>query len=247
MRQDKTMQKTDTVLFDLDGSLLPMDQEKFVKYYMGALGKTFAPEGYDPGLLTSSVWKGTEAMMRNDGTMSNWDRFWEVFSDSMGQDMKSREEFFVQFYREQFIEAKAATGFQPLAPKAVRELKQKGYTVILATNPLFPSVATLRRMEWAGLKPEDFSLVTTYEEEYFCKPSLQYYTSILERFHKEPEQCMMVGNDVDEDMCVTELGMAGYLLTDCMLNRHGRSLEGFLSGNFEQFYAYVQEMPDRSV
>ncbi|WP_269141839.1 HAD family hydrolase [Lientehia hominis] len=238
------MHRIDTILFDLDGSLLPMDQEEFVKCYMGALGRTFAPSGYDPKHLTSSVWKGTEAMVQNDGTMSNRERFWNVFSQVMGREMLSEEPVFEQFYREQFGEAKAATAFQPLASETVKIFREKGYTVILATNPLFPSVATHRRMEWAGLSPGDFDLVTTYEEETFCKPNLKYYTSILERFGKMPEQCMMVGNDVDEDMCVTSLGIKGYLLTDCLLNRHGRSLEGYLSGSFEEFRRFAERMPN---
>ena len=45
----------DTVLFDLDGTLLPMDQDQFLELYMKALAKTFAPGGYDPKLLVSSV------------------------------------------------------------------------------------------------------------------------------------------------------------------------------------------------
>ncbi|QNM05612.1 HAD family hydrolase [Qiania dongpingensis] len=240
------MHRIDTILFDLDGSLLPMDQDEFIKRYMGALGRTFAPSGYDPKQLTSSVWKGTEAMVRNDGTMSNRERFWNVFSQVMGREMLSEEPVFEQFYREQFGEAKAATVFQPLAGETVRIFREKGYTVILATNPLFPSVATRRRMEWAGLSPEDFDLVTTYEEETFCKPNLKYYISILERFGKMPEQCMMVGNDVDEDMCVTSLGIKGYLLTDCLLNRHGRPLEGYLSGSFEEFRRFAEKMPSLS-
>lgn len=238
------MGRIDTILFDLDGTLLPMDQDVFVKYYMEALGTTFAPAGYDPKALTASVWKGTEAMVKNDGTMSNRKRFWRVFSEAMGQEMESKEPVFEQFYREQFIEAKKATSCQPLAAELVGILKKKGYTIILATNPLFPAVATYRRMEWAGIRPEDFALVTTYEEETYCKPNLKYYESILERFKKRPEQCMMVGNDVDEDMCAVSLGLTGYLLTDCLLNRHEKPVEGFLSGSFEDFKTYAEHMPD---
>lgn len=238
------MDRIDTVLFDLDGSLLPMDQELFVKLYMGALGKTFAPEGFDPKKMTSAVWKGVEAMMRNDGSMTNRERFFQVFSEEMGRDMEDREPDFVSFYENQFGEAKASTSLQPLAAKTVELLKEKGYTVILATNPLFPKVATFRRMAWAGLSPEAFSLVTTYEEERFCKPNLKYYTSILERFGKKPEQCLMVGNDVDEDMCTVTLGMKGYLLKDCILNRHEKPLEGFMAGSFGEFAGFVEKMPD---
>lgn len=36
-----------TILFDLDGTLLPMDQEHFVKTYLGLLAQKMAPKGYD--------------------------------------------------------------------------------------------------------------------------------------------------------------------------------------------------------
>ncbi|MCI8464922.1 MAG: HAD family hydrolase [Lachnospiraceae bacterium] len=236
------MKTIDTVLFDLDGTLLPMDQDAFVRLYMEALGRTFAPDGFDPKRLTGSVWKGVEAMIRNDGSVNNRTRFWKVFSEAMDRDMEEQETHFAKFYENQFGEAKAATGYSELSAKAVRLLKKKGYTVILATNPVFPTVATYRRMRWAGLSPEDFELVTTYEEERYCKPNLNYYRSILERFGKKPEQCLMVGNDVDEDMCAVSLGMSGYLLTDCLINRGGKALDGFLSGSFSEFYNYAEEM-----
>ena len=155
------MKNIDTVLFDLDGSLLPMAQDEFVRLYMEALGRTFAPDGFEPGKLTGSVWRGVEAMIKNDGSMSNRERFWQVFSETMGQDMEEQELRFVSFYENQFGEAKAATGYSELSAKAVRLLKKKGYTVVLATNPVFPTVATYRRMRWAGLSPEDFDLVTS--------------------------------------------------------------------------------------
>ncbi len=237
------MGKIDTVLFDLDGSLLPMDQDAFVRLYMGALGRTFAEEGFEPKKLASSVWKGVQAMVENDGSMSNRDRFWKEFSGAMEQEMADREPHFVKFYENQFGESKASTAVQPLAAEVVRLFKDKGYTVVLATNPLFPTVATYRRMRWAGLSPEDFHLVTTYEEERYCKPNLKYYMSILERLKKKPEQCMMVGNDVDEDMCAVSTGMSGYLLIDCLINRAGRPLDGFLSGDFQSFYQYAERMP----
>ena len=40
-----------TVLFDLDGTLLPMDQEAFIRLYFGALTQKFAPHGFEPEKL----------------------------------------------------------------------------------------------------------------------------------------------------------------------------------------------------
>ena len=37
-----------TILFDLDGTLLPMDQEAFTTGYFKLLAKKLAPYGYEP-------------------------------------------------------------------------------------------------------------------------------------------------------------------------------------------------------
>ena len=41
----------DTVFFALDGTLLPMDLEVFVKDYLGRIAAKLAPHGYDPKQL----------------------------------------------------------------------------------------------------------------------------------------------------------------------------------------------------
>mgnify|MGYP000650557097 CR=1 FL=1 len=53
-----------TVLFDLDGTLLPMELEQFTNTYFGLLAKKAAPFGYEPKTLVAAVWKGTKAMVK---------------------------------------------------------------------------------------------------------------------------------------------------------------------------------------
>ena len=53
------------VLFDLDGTLLPMDMERFTNGYFQLLTEKMAPLGYDPKALTDAVWAGTAAMVKN--------------------------------------------------------------------------------------------------------------------------------------------------------------------------------------
>ena len=59
------------VMFDLDGTLLPMDQDVFVKAYFSELCKKAAPFGYDPEKLIKGVWAGTGAMVKNNGAKTN--------------------------------------------------------------------------------------------------------------------------------------------------------------------------------
>lgn len=53
-----------TILFDLDGTLLPMDQEAFTTGYFKFLAKKLAPYGYEPKSLVDAIWAGTAAMVK---------------------------------------------------------------------------------------------------------------------------------------------------------------------------------------
>ena len=78
-----------TVLFDLDGTLLPMELEAFTKTYFGLLAKKAAPYGYEPEPLVAAVWKGTKAMVKNDGSKPNDQAFWDTFAQVLGEDVKT--------------------------------------------------------------------------------------------------------------------------------------------------------------
>ena len=163
------------VLFDLDGTLLPMDQDEFVKSYFGLLAKKLAPYGYEAEKLVPAIWQGTGAMIKNDGTRKNEEAFWHTFSGIFGEQVIEDLPLFDEFYRVEFSGAKEACGFNPKASEVISFLKEKQMRFALATNPIFPAVATENRIRWAGLKPEDFEFYTTYETCRYCKPNPKYY------------------------------------------------------------------------
>ena len=230
------------VLFDLDGTLLPMDQEVFVKDYLGRMAAFLVPHGYDPEKLIKAVWKGTGAMVKNDGKARNEDVFWAVFDRVMERDGRADNALFDEFYQREFQKSRNSCGFQPAAAPAVREIRDMGYRVILATNPLFPAIATQSRIRWAGLEPEDFECITTYENARYCKPNPDYYREILGKLNLDPGDCLMVGNDVDEDMVVETLGMKAFLLTDCLINRNQADISRYPSGGFPELLQYVRSL-----
>lgn len=229
-----------TILFDLDGTLLPMDQEVFLKAYLGGLAQKLAPHGYEPEMLTASIWKGTGAMVMNDGSSTNEDVFWTVFSRLMGRDTRVDEPKFAEFYENEFQNVSKSCGFNPQAAEAIREIKDLGYRVALATNPLFPAIATRSRARWAGLNPDDFDLITTYETSRHCKPNPDYYRDILETLNLRPEECVMVGNDVGEDMIAESLGMRVFLLTDCIINKDNRDIAPYPRGSFPELMEFIR-------
>ena len=227
------------VLFDLDGTLLPMDQEDFVKAYFGLLSRKMANYGFDPKELVSSIWQGTKAMMRNDGTATNEEVFWRVLTDIYGDRILKAQSYFEDFYHNESMGVKDICGCNPMSKEAVCRIKNKGLRVALATQPIFPQIATRNRIKWAGLEESDFELVTQYENIGFSKPSLDYYKEICNRLGVTPAECLMVGNDVDDDMVASSLGMKTFLLTDCLINNSDKDISVYPQGGFSQLFAYL--------
>ena len=228
------------VLFDLDGTLLPMDYDGFLQLYFGNLAKRMAKYGYDPDELVKNIWTGTKAMVMNDGSCMNETRFWDLIAGIYGVDVLQDKVLFDDFYREEFIKAKVACGFEPMAKETVELVKKLGMKTALATNPIFPMIATRQRMDWAGLKKEDFELCTTYENIGVSKPNPAYYTEIAKRLDVAPEECLMVGNDVAEDMVAAKAGMKVFLLTDCLLNKKEEDISKYPQGGFAKLQEFIK-------
>ena len=231
-----------TVFFDLDGTLLPMDQDVFLEAYMGALAAKLRPLGYEAGHLVRCIWKGTAAMVRNDGSLRNDAAFWKTFSEVIGRDTTVDEPVFLDFYENEFQNVARVCGFSPLAAEAVKTIREMGKTAVLATNPLFPAVATCSRAKWAGLDPADFAYITTYENSFHSKPNPDYYREILDKLDLKPEECLMVGNDAQEDMVPQMLGMKVFLLTDCIINKQNVDISRYPHGGFPELLSYIRSL-----
>lgn len=228
------------ILFDLDGTLLPMDQDLFTKSYFKLLTQKLAANGYDPKSLVDAIWTGTAAMIKNDGSRLNEEAFWQKFSSIYGEKVFEDKPVFDEFYQKDFQDAKAQCEFTPLAAETVAALKAAGYRVALATNPLFPATATESRIRWAGLEPEDFEIYTTYENIGYCKPNPDYYREVAQRVCCEPGECLMVGNDVTDDMIARSIGMDVFLLTDCLINKDNKDISAYPNGNFSDLLTYIK-------
>lgn len=228
-----------TVLFDLDGTLLPMDTDAFTNGYFAMLTKKLGPYGYDPKQLVSAIWAGTGAMVKNDGSRTNEEAFWDKFARIFGEASLADKPLFEEFYANEFQQAKEFCGYNEWAAKAVRAIRASGRRVALATNPIFPAVATRSRLRWVGLEPSEFELYTTYENCRYCKPSLNYYRGVLDQLGVKPEECLMVGNDVEEDMIAQALGMQVFLITDCLINKEGKDISAYPRGGFEELIKFV--------
>ena len=189
-----TLSTLKAILFDLDGTLLPLDNDRFVEIYLSNLARHSAAWGYDPATIVKTIWKSTGAMVKNDGSQTNEQAFW--------------------------------------ADK-----------VILATNPIFPDSAVESRLSWIGLNTSDFDDITTYTNCSFSKPNPKYFASILEKHGLQPEECLMVGNNVGEDILpAAAVGIPTLLITDCLINEQSHPLDGIRTCTFAELESIINNL-----
>ncbi len=237
------MKKYKAILFDMDGTLLPMNMEEFTSGYFKFLAKKLAPFNLPFEKLVAAIWEGTGAMVKNDGSKKNeevfWERFLNIFPDLPKEEVIAACN---EFYGREFNEAKIFTAPNPLVKQAVKIAREKADLVVLATNPLFPMSGQETRMGWIGLSKADFDLITSYEIDCYCKPNPAYFTSICERLDISPSDCLMIGNDEQEDMyACTVAGMDGYLVSDCMIKSEKHPWDGN-KGTFEDLINMLENL-----
>ena len=230
------------ILFDLDGTLLPMVQDEFVKFYMPLLAKSYMNAGVslDPKKFIGAVWAGYEAMVKNDGSCTNREAFWSYIEPELPIPTEESEKIALDFYADEFNQAICATKPNPVSNQIVKRAKERGFETYLATNPVFPRCATMNRIRWAGLDAEDFKVITTYETCTYCKPNPEYFRGILEEFSLDPSECLMVGNDVAEDLSIRSLGVKTYLVTDTMENKKNLTIDTEYMGTLDELLKFIE-------
>ena len=231
-----------TIMFDLDGTLLRISQSSFIGAYFAELSKVFVRMEMEPESSIKAVWAGTKAMFSNDGSELNVKRFWDNFAETLNLTAEKRaavEAACDSFYINEFDKIKEFVEPTDIPKRIVPALADKGYTIVLATNPLFPACAVETRLKWIGLSMSDFQLVTHYSNSTFCKPNLGYYKEVFSKIGKEPHECLMVGNNPVEDMCVSELGAEVYLVPDFLENEAGLDISVFRSGSLGEMEDYL--------
>lgn len=201
------------ILFDLDGTLLPLEFNDFVSGYFAALDKKF--RGIFPGGgLSEMIMTSTQKMLANDGTKPNSDAFWEDFVKLTGYPRRELEPVFEEFYQKDFAGlCPGDSVYFPEASQVIAAVRDKGLRTVLATNPLFPRRAIEWRLAWAHLEPTLFDFITDYENMRFSKPNPAYYRQISEELDVPARDCLMVGNDIGLDLKPAHaVGMRTYLV-----------------------------------
>lgn len=233
------------VFFDLDGTLLPLDMDRFMGGYYLALKGFVAERGHDPKAFADALNAGIYAMAGDHPGVTNCDCFWSVFLERMGsEDAAAWHELLDEFYETDFGEIGSGMPPEPLSAEVVETLRAKGYPVALTTMPMFPIRATQWRLSWGDLDPAWFERITVYDNSTAIKPHPAYFEENLRAFGCRPEEVLMVGNNTKEDLACMKLGMPAYLVTDCLLNPNDFDVETVQHGTMEDFLAFVRTLPE---
>lgn len=228
----ETILKIEAVLFDLDNTLILFDENEFFKTYSQKLYNSFrdilTPEEFSNKLL-----KSTTVMTNNDGNLNNAEYFMNDFALGIDEDKQQLWQRFEYFYSTQFEQFQSLMVPIPGTLELLRELKELGLKLVIATNPMFPLEVQLLRIKWAGLDEIDFDLITHAHNSTFCKPNPAYYVEICEKIDVEPERCIMVGNDVLNDMIAAKTGMKTFLTTDGEKNKIDVSRKLTINSKYE--------------
>jgi FMN phosphatase YigB (HAD superfamily) len=241
------------VFFDLDNTLILFDEMKFIGSYFPSVAEKFAdvidPEGFAEKLL-----KATIELHKNDGTMINRERFLQAFSAGVQLSPDEIWRRFDRFYTEDFDKFKYMVASPNCAHNVFNHIREKGLKIVIATNPIWPLSAQMRRLSWVGLDDVDLALVTHIDNMTFCKPQIGYYQQICSLISEKPGDCLMVGDDPANDMVAARIGIRTYLTDDSLKHAEkplelskkviGNNTEGIPPADFRGPLACVAEAID---
>jgi len=129
------------------------------------------------------------------------------FTDAISKkSTKSKEEWikiFNDFYAHDFDELQSIVKPNEPLIKFIKLTKKK---LTFASNPLFPQIATYKRIKFAGLEPELFYDIAHMENSTYAKPNPLFFKEIIEKLHLPASRCVMIG-DTEFDMACEKVGI----------------------------------------
>lgn len=231
------------IFFDLDGTLLPMEVEEFMGAYMKSLGTYVAQHGGDSKTFGAAMKAGIQNMAHHDPALTNEQAYFQAFYQLVEGGPETWEPLFADYYENVFPQVGKDVTPNPAAARALETLAYKGYTLALTTMPMFPEIAVRGRLKWAGVNPDLFSRITSFENSRSIKPHLRYYAENLAACNVAGIDVLMVGNNTVEDLSAMDAGTDGYLVTDFLLDAVGYNLETVKHGTLEGFADWAETLP----
>ncbi|HKL24653.1 MAG TPA: HAD family hydrolase [Desulfuromonadales bacterium] len=233
--EDLSLDQIEVVLFDLDGTLLGVDMHRFIPTYLDGLAARLEDWAHSREIVDSMRQAVVDMLSRVDDRMTLEQRLLARLQNSLAIPPSSYQQALVAFCRETLPDLQSFVQAHPLARPLLRTCRQRGWRMVLATNPIFPRMVIDARMQWAGLEDDFFQFVTDYETFRHCKPHVEYFQEVLARLQVPAEACLMVGNDSWHDMAACRAGIRTCLLTTWRIDHRDTRYPPDWEGTHEEF------------
>lgn len=190
------------VLLDLDDTLLRNPNQGFVPRYLHLVDHYFE-ERWGKKIAATLI-TSVRAMMEpvRDMQHSNLHLAMTILQNTTGLPFDEIQKGLHDFYIEAYPSLEDCTQKIDGAVELVSKLRSSGYSIVIATNPVYPAEAIRQRLMWAGLSGdfEDYTFVSRADNMHFAKPNPAYYAEILGRLGVEPDEALMVGDSLENDI-----------------------------------------------
>lgn len=205
------------LLIDLDGTLLGLKMEQFIPRMIESMQEHFR-KILQPANFRDALRNGLRSMSLNSNNARTlMEVFLEKFASVALVPEETVNEYFNSYYEGPFREMKRRTSMVEGSQDLLLAALDHGMTLTLATNPIFPLSAIKERMSWAGIEKYPFKLITAAELMHFCKPDPAYYMEIVMMTNTVPGECLMAGNDLEQDMSAKNVGISTFLVSNDFL------------------------------
>ncbi|MEA3362293.1 MAG: HAD family hydrolase [Thermodesulfobacteriota bacterium] len=232
----------EAILFDLDGTLLRANMKEFIQQYLRGLAAYCAdlvePERFEKALLTIIR---DLIHTEGDGFTTNEERVYSQMHRELAIPETMLRESLTQLKEQGLDRLQGFIRPIPLAGQIVKECRSKGIPLVLATNPVFPKFMIQARLKWAELEEDSFTYLTSYENSHYCKPHAGYFHAIADQLGISPENCLMVGNDINHDLAAVAVGMKTFLVDTWLVDRDGPEWPCEHRGDHGSLQKFLQE------
>ena len=242
MTQKTIPQDITTILFDLDGTLINVDMHQFVPAYLEHLATCIDPQMPVRPFIDQLIRRTVELLNSDDGRRTNEEFYLYVVEKDLGITPEQFQGGLNHFFHYNMALLRSLIQPLPLAAKLIQRCHEKGMDLVLATNPVFPRPLVEARLNWGGMKAEDFVLITSFENSRYCKPNPHYFEDILAQLGRQPEQCLMVGNDTEHDLSASHLGMTTFLVDTWLIDRRPEFVPDFRGSHLDLF-RFLGQLP----
>ena len=202
-----------TLFFDLDGTLNELEDHHFMTTYAREAYKHFLDQFETFEEFVTHLVAGTMEMFKNDNENYVVEAFFDYFCQHVSISRQEAMNRFIRFYETNFDELRNEAGKVDYAVEVIEEAKNRGYKLVLATQPMFYELATRKRVQWIGLNPDDLLVISHALNAKASKPNPSYFRWLLEEVGSKPEETLMIGNDPNMDLGAAKVGIKTWMTT----------------------------------